>query len=263
MQTYITKWVWRYFNKSTRSCIELERKSLPYWDLTMVYSGELNYTIDGVRYSVKKNDIILIPKGCHRTREGGTAARFVSFNFSVLPDVELPRDILYKNTVNDEIKGIVALFPPKNVSDFDRENPIDINNSRAKATNMLNYILLEIMNYIEYQNHSVHVKNAMKYINDNILSNISLEDVSKHLHLTKEYTATLFKRETQKTVSEYVNERKMLYAKEAIQNGNITLAELASRLGYENYGYFSKVFKKHFGVSPANYRSISTAKKQR
>ena len=263
MQTYITQWVWRYFNKSTRSCTELERRALPYWDLTMVYSGELIYIVDGVRYPVRKNDIILIPKGCSRVREGGTAARYVSFNFSVLPEVELPRDILYKNTVNDEIKGIVALFPSKTVLDLDREKPHDLSNARAKATNMLNYILLEIMNYIEYRNHSDHVKNAMKYINDNIHSPMSLEDVSEFLHLTKEYTSALFKRETQKTVTEYINERKMLYAKEAVQNGGTTLAEIASNLGYENYGYFSKVFKKHFGVSPANYRSTSTAKNQR
>ena len=49
----------------------------------------------------------------------------------------------------------------------------------------------------------------------------------------------------------------MLYAKEMLLNGRFTVAEIATNLGYENHGYFSRTFKKYFGVSPANLRARS------
>ena len=119
---------------------------------------------------------------------------------------------------------------------------------------MLNYILLEIMNVLAYDNKNEHIKKAIKYINDNILSPISLSDVSEHIHLSKEYTASIFKKETQKTVTEYITERKMLYAKEMLQSGSFTLPEISANLGYDNYGYFSIIFKRYYGTSPGKYR---------
>ena len=83
---------------------------------------------------------------------------------------------------------------------------------------------------------------------------ITLSMISEHVHLSREYVAYIFKRETGKTVIEYINERKMLLAKDMIQNGNLTLGEVAERLGFENYGYFSRCFKKHFNTSPKSYQ---------
>ena len=93
MGNYIVKDVWRYFSQNVRSCIPLNDKKLSYWDLTVVYSGELIYTVDGTKYTVGKNDVILIPKGSVRIREAGQKARYVIFNFTALDDAALQRDV--------------------------------------------------------------------------------------------------------------------------------------------------------------------------
>jgi len=254
MQNYIVKELWRYFNQNVKNCIPLNDK-IRYWDLTVVLSGQLVYSINGVIYNVCKNDVILIPRLSERIREAGQKAKYVSFNFTVLNDLELPRDVYYPNALNDEMKGMLSLFPHKIILDGSKSPPYDPSNARAKAVNLLNYFLLEMMNYTEYTHYSDHIKKAIKYINDNLTSAISLCDVSEHLHLSREYTSHIFKKETKKTVNEYINERKMLYAKEMLLNGRFSLSEIASNLGYENYGYFSRTFKKYFGVSPVSLRS--------
>ena len=258
MGNYIVKAVWRYFSQNVKSCINLNDKSLSYWDLTLVYSGELVYTVDGIKYTVGKNDVILIPKGSSRARDAGQKARYVIFNFTALDDAELPRDIYYPGALNDEMKGMLSLFPHKMIYDASRSPKYDPSNARAKATNLLNYLLWEMKNFVEYSHHSEHVKKAIKYINDNLPLQISLQSVSEHLHLSREYTAAIFKKETQKTVNEYITERKMLYAKEMLLNGQFSLAEIATNLGYENYGYFSRTFKRYFGTSPITLRTLST-----
>ena len=261
MESYIVKALWRYFNQNVKSCIPLD-DMIRYWDLTVVLSGELSYSINGESYTVRKNDVILIPSFSDRIRKGGQRARYISFNFTVLDGVELPRDVYYPNALNDEMRGMLALFPHKMILDGSKSPPYDPSNARSKAANLLNYLLLEMMNYTDYTHYSDHVKKAIKYVNDNLTLPISLCDVSGHLHLSREYTAAIFKRETKKTVTEYINERKMLYAKEMLLNGKFTLSEIASNLGYENYGYFSRIFKRYFGISPGGLRSESAANKR-
>ena len=254
MDAYIAKSLWRYFYHNTKSCIELPPHPLKYWDLTLVFKGTLEYTIDGISYTLGAGDVILIPEGSTRQRPAGYAAKYASFNFTAFSNAELPRDIYYHNAINSEIKNLISLFAQTKILDSSKSPAYDPSNSRAKAINMLNYILLEFMNALAYDNKNEHVKKAIKYINDNILSPISLSDVSEHIHLSKEYTASIFKKETQKTVTEYITERKMLYAKEMLQSGSFSLSEISENLGYDNYGYFSIIFKKYYGISPVKYR---------
>lgn len=262
MQNYFVNSLWRYFNQNTRSCIGLDDKHISYWDFTLVLSGELVYTVNGVKYVVGKNDIILIPKGARRLREAGQRARYIIFNFTALPEAELPQEIYYRGALNDEMKGMLSVFPYKMIHDVSKSPPYDPSNARAKATNLLNYLLWEMKNFVEYSHHSEHVKKAIKYITDNLTLPISLSEVSGHLHLSREYTAAIFKKETQKTVTEYINERKMLYAKEMLLNGQFTLSEIAYNLGYENYGYFSRTFKRYFGITPISLKAGSASNKR-
>jgi AraC-like DNA-binding protein len=254
MNAYIAKSLWRYFYHNTKSCIELPPNRLKYWDLTLVLKGSLEYTVDGTGYTLGPNDVILIPEGSVRQRPKGCAAKYASFNFTVNPDASLPRDIYYRGAVNSEMKNMIALFAQTKILDGSKSPPYDPSNSRAKGINMLNYILLELLNVLAYDNKNDHVKKAIKYINDNVLSPISLSEVSEHIHLSKEYTASIFKKETQKTVTEYITERKMLYAKELLLSGSFSLSEISANLGYDNYGYFSVTFKKYYGISPVKYR---------
>ena len=70
------------------------------------------------------------------------------------------------------------------------------------------------------------------------------------MNLSREYTSYIFKKEMDKTLTAYVNERKLLLAKELIIDGAMTLTDIASYLGYENYNYFSRIFKQNLGITP-------------
>ena len=71
-----------------------------------------------------------------------------------------------------------------------------------------------------------------------------------------EYIAHIFKKETNMTVTEYINHRKMLLAKDMIRGTSYPLHEISDRLGYEGYSYFSRVFKKEFGIAPGHLKRI-------
>ena len=83
---------------------------------------------------------------------------------------------------------------------------------------------------------------------------MSLNDVSQHIHLSDTYTSKLFKDETGTTVTEFINKCKMKIAKDRIVSDEVNLKELAKSIGFMDYSYFSRVFKKQFGYSPNEYR---------
>ena len=61
---------------------------------------------------------------------------------------------------------------------------------------------------------------------------ISLADISKAVHLSNDYISHIFKRETGKSVMDYVNERRMLMARNMIEGGEVALTDVAEALGY-------------------------------
>ncbi len=59
---------------------------------------------------------------------------------------------------------------------------------------------------------------------------------------------------------DYNNERKMILAKEMILNDEISLVETAEQLGFDNYNYFSRIFKNYYGIRPIAFRKKAREK---
>ena len=246
MDAYIVKDIVFYCNTSAKACSEMKETILDFYDLTFVIKGEMTYIINGHKYLLQENDAILLPPGTLRQRiSGNTSVKYVSFNFHVFDDTKLPQKIFMKNIITHDILKIISFCSHNHISRQYR--------SKEKLTNILNYILLEIQNILDIESNNPHVIKIVQFINTHITEPISLDDVSKHITLSKEYTSAIFKKETGKTVTEYINERKLMLAKEMIQSQKLSLTAIAENLGFENYSYLSKLFKKHHGKSPKQF----------
>ena len=176
--------------------------------------------------------------------------KYVSYNFTAFDGCVLPKKPYLKDIINYDIRNMVSIFSASHIS--------DIYASREKVMNLLNYILLEIMDILNFESNNKHIIEIIKYINEHIAEPISLSTLSSHVNLTKEYTSHIFKKETGKTITDYVNERKLMIAKEMVLSTDYPLTYISDRLGYENYSYFSKVFKKQFDTTPRILRKTKT-----
>lgn len=135
--------------------------------------------------------------------------------------------------------------------------------SFAKIRNILNLILLELNDIEKIGTNNLNVLNIIQYIQYHVYEPITLNSVSSHVHLSKEYVSYIFKRETGKTVSEYITEVKMARALEMLRNSNLTLIDIANNLSYNNYCYFSKYFKETFNYSPKQMQMILKNNKEK
>lgn len=95
------------------------------------------------------------------------------------------------------------------------------------------------------------VNKAVRYIRENYRTTVSLQEVADALNINSAYLSRLFKKYTRKTIVTYINDRKMEKAHELIEQGSMPMKEIAAEVGFQNYNYFSQMFKKYYGKSPS------------
>ncbi len=118
-------------------------------------------------------------------------------------------------------------------------------------------------NGILYDNHGMAANNtscgdivdkAIKYITINIGKRILLHEMALDLNVNPSYLSLLFKNETGKTFTEFVTDIRINNAKLMLMKSTYRIKDIAIKLGYEDYTYFCKIFKKRCGASPLKYR---------
>ena len=98
------------------------------------------------------------------------------------------------------------------------------------------------------------VDSVIDYIKQNYMdSDLSVEKIARNIYLDSSYIRKVFARELDTTVIDFITNIRMQKAKELLNNENLKLADISERVGYSDPGYFSKCFKKHFGISPSEY----------
>lgn len=106
----------------------------------------------------------------------------------------------------------------------------------------------------EYKTKSYRMNNIMKYVDENFTRDISLQEVAEYANLSVGYLSNYFKSEAGMNFVEYITYRRMERAKELLVSTNEKVYHIAEQVGYTNSQYFTTLFKKQVGVTPAEYR---------
>lgn len=224
----------------------VDSMDIAFYDMTMVFKGRLVYTVNGERITLDAGDAILLPPGTHRGRTPlSEPVHYVSFNFTSEAEISLPP--ILRGAVTKEITALFDAFTPSHLSDERR--------AAEKAAAIASYVLIALAEVADGKYENPHISRALKYIDEHMDEPIGLTSLAGALHLSREYAAALIKRETGMTASELINERKLSMAVRMIRDGEMSLSDVARELGYENYGYFSRLFKSRYGAPPKSFKN--------
>lgn len=102
------------------------------------------------------------------------------------------------------------------------------------------------------------VELAMHYFRENYRSEINVEDYALSRGMSASNFYRVFKQISGSTPLQYILKLRLSNAQNLLENSNLSIAEIASAVGYENPLYFSRLFNKHIGVSPSEYRKMRT-----
>lgn len=224
---------------------ELPKTNLSFYDLTVVLKGELYYSVNGQPYTVRAGEGIFIGQGCFRERGFSKLVDYVSFNFTTDENYSLPTHI--QGAVNGEIIKLIG------ICDEIKKNH---QHCRDKISKALDLILTIATDNLNKSNENPIILAIKQYISDNLSCKISLESVSEKVGYTPNYCANLFKKHVGSSIINFFNDQKINEAKNLIFENALSLSEIAQSLGFEDYNYFSRAFKKVTGYSPKTYKKL-------
>lgn len=104
------------------------------------------------------------------------------------------------------------------------------------------------------KNYSPTIGKVITIVEADLTTDLSLNALATTLNVSASYLSTLFKKETGKTLTEYVNGRRIEYAKKLLKTTNLQIQTVAGLCGIDDVHYFSKMFKNEVGLTPKIFR---------
>ena len=231
-------------NKASTMPDVIEKAEITFNELTFVIKGELNYLVNENSFSVKTGDCIFINAGSVRERSLSKNSDYVSFNFT--EDCSFVSVEHFINCITPEINLIISACDEIHGSYYSWEDKI------ANAVSLIIKIIKD--NQISNKENPLILK-IKRFIMKNYSSKLSLARVAKEVGYSPNYCDTLFRKNTGHAITDFIIKERMKEAKRLLAEGVYSLKKIALTIGYEDYNYFTRTFKKQCGYTPSQYKS--------
>ena len=98
------------------------------------------------------------------------------------------------------------------------------------------------------------VQSIQAYIKKNYANDLSMDDLTERFHVSRTYISRLLKKYTGQSFLEYLTDVRFEQVEYLIADNKYRQYEIAEMVGYKDFGYYIKVFKKRYGITPNEYR---------
>ena len=214
-------------------------------------TGIVRYTFEYAHFEAHPGEIMFLPKGSSYTFENlsDTACEYISINFSA--DLESPAP---------------ALYPFNNFKDADEflNHLPDMWKFGGKQEHYRCYaIFYNLLSYIETLHKQKYsdinkaglISPAVSYLKKHLYDpTLTVDTLSSICGISGTYFRKIFQANYSMSPNEYILEKRLSHAKTLIETGEFnSISEVSFSAGYTDPLYFSRAFKKKYGVSPSQY----------
>lgn len=214
-------------------------------ELTFVLKGELVYNINGQTVKLRANDCICVREGEYRKRESYADCDYFSFNFKGDFSNQIP--LVFNNCVSNEI--ILLLNTCNEI--FNKYHCWS-----DKIQIVLQLIIQILCDKLAIKQENPTVIKIKRYIDENLSQKLTLKEIARQVGYSPNYCDALFTEQTDNSIINYIINLRIEKAKRLIAENILPLQKIAENLGFTDYNYFSRIFKKKSGYSPTEYRQI-------
>lgn len=220
---------------------------IAFYDLTIVIKGTLKYSIGDKSYVINSGDAILAPIGCHIFREKGEArANYASFNFTSSEPIDLPVKI--EKCVDSTVLLLIELHDELvKHSHFRRD---------IKAKSLVNMLIAHLEDHVKSGEYHPLTLKIINYIHGHLNQKITLTDLSRVTFFSPGYCEGVFKADMGRPIIDYIIKARIDEAKRLLAGTTRTLERISENVGFDDYNYFARMFKRRTGYTPTEYRRI-------
>lgn len=108
------------------------------------------------------------------------------------------------------------------------------------------------------KDHSPMIQKVLTYVDTNLCADLSLKAFSEYLSVNASYLSTLFKKEMGVSLTDYVNQKRILHAQRLLVSTDLPIKTVANQCGIPDVYYFSRIFKKISSITPKSFRETAT-----
>ena len=223
----------------------LNKTKITYNDLTILLAGRLEYTISGRSYTLLPSDILFVKRGEERERHiTDDVSEYISFNFITDEPIELPT--LMKSYNTNEITMLTAVI------DALEENRVIDSDEACKR--LIESIVAILQAKSGNDSYNSITRSIMEYLHNHLHTQVRLEEIGAALRFSPIYCESIFKSNIGKSIIDYFIDLKMEIASRWLIENSLSLREISEKLGFSDYNYFSRTFKKRTGATPFEFR---------
>ncbi len=237
-------------------------------ELIFFKSGDISYITDGRKYKLKKNMLVFSrPTDRHCVYIEGDSP-YERYNILVDENIlpfniydKIPHDISVIDFSAN--KSVIDLFTKMDYYCTKLEGD-DLRRLLCNLIEELFFnITIEVNSLIEndYTQINPLVHRAVKYIDENLLSIQSLDDICNELFITKSHLHHLFIKHLHISPKKYITTKRLAYARREIHSGEKAM-DVCTKCGFSDYSSFFRAYKNHYNHSPSdieNKEIIKTA----
>ncbi|SDW77146.1 response regulator [Paenibacillus sp. CF384] len=125
---------------------------------------------------------------------------------------------------------------------------------RSWAEGILKLVKEELERDNRHANSAIILR-VQQFAEEKLAEDVSLLAIANHVYLNSGYLSKLYKLETGENLSDYLYRLRMDKSAYYLTNTSLKIQDICERIGYQNTSYFIKMFKKHFRVTPQEYRN--------
>lgn len=243
-----------------------------YCELYYLKTGKCIYTIKGMEYQLKAGDFLIIAPGePHFTRyEGQTSCERVVF---CCQKTAFPKEFQenFPEVIDILDKSCKITLEHKKQCETDSliQRILQENNLKDEySSETIRYLLLCLFLTLKRDGHfmvktkiketySKAINEAVEYITRNFSLPITLEDVAQQVGLSPTYFSKKFHLTTGSTFKKYLNEIRILQARQMLLTTDDSITKIALSCGFNSSNYFKDIFRRRMGISPRTYRKKS------
>jgi len=251
----------------------IHRCTTPEWKLTdgrvqwtevnYVVDGNAEYTVNGVRYKVRKGDLLCTQKDAIRSFHTDpddlmecycVSGPVYDASFNEIP---LPFPFLSHVGVHQDI---LSMYRNLDSTWAARESGYEL-----KARGLYMMILQRFLELVIFgektTNYNIRIRKAIKYIIEHYSDDLSVQAVAGKVGLSASYFGSIFRKETGASFHQFLTKIRLNRAEDILKSGECNVSEVAWACGFSDPFYFSKVYKENSGISPSQVLSFSTSPK--
>ncbi len=258
-------------------------RTMPVNLLVIFHAGSCRFKIGNEEYYYKKGDIAIVPKGVLYSPNTQSFCEYTFFHFNgeleichkspdeIKPFDDIPQGKPSYGLTNIAEDGDRELLFDYKISLGNQAQNVEVLirkcvNTRLKYESKQQLLLAiqfsEIMFHISQAfcekfrtdgNLPSQVNKILTYVKENYTSPITLEDICKQMNMSKQYCMRIFKKHMNTTINDYILDLRMRHAAYLLSSTYMNVSQTADYLGFSGTSYFSRVFKKYYGIAPSDY----------